>query len=108
MPTFGSQEIRRVNIAYFFYECRQLFCIILDILAVFAFVKMTWTQIWLPLSISGIFGIVAYMTNFKMATDLMFYQPTKILMKNALDNTFDFSRLVIGIKRNDTAKAYPI
>ena len=108
MPMPDSQEIRSIDIAYFLYEWRWLFRIGLGILAVFAFFKTTWTRIWLPLSIVGIFGVVAYMANFKMAADSMFYPPTKVLMKNALDNTFDSSRLVIGVERNGMAKAYPI
>ena len=45
---------------------------------------------------------------FKMAADHMFYQPTKVLMVNAAENKVDSGRLVIGVKINDEAKAYPI
>src|SRR5205809_281567 len=43
-----------------------------------------------------------------MAADHMFYQPSKVLMVNAAENKIDSGRLVIGVKINNEAKAYPI
>ena len=52
--------------------------------------------------------VVVYMANFQMAADHMFYQPKKVLMVNAAENKVDSGRLVIGVKINGEAKAYPI
>ena len=108
MPMPGSQEIQSIDVAYFLYTWRWVFRIGLGLLAAFSFFKTTWIKKWLPLSMVGIFGVVAYMVNFTMAADTMFYQPTQVLMKNSLENKVESSRLIIGIERNGAAKAYPI
>ena len=108
MPMPGSQEMRSIDIAFFLHTWRWLFRIGLGLLAAFAFFKTTWKRQWIPLSILGVLGFVAYQVNFKMAADTMFYQPTQVLMKNHLENKVDPTRLIVGVARNGAAKAYPI
>ena len=108
MPMSGSQEMNSINGAYFLYTWRWVIRIGLSLIAVFSFFRTTWHQKWLPLSIMGLWIVIIYMFNFKMAADTMFYQPNALITKNALENKVDTSRIVIGIERNGIAKAYPI
>ena len=108
MPLPGSQEINSIDVAYFFYTWRWFFRIGWGLIALFAFFKTTWQRRIGPLSIIGLWAIVVYATNFEMAADTMFYQPSQLLAKNALENKVDTSRLIIGIALKDAAKAYPI
>lgn len=108
MPMPGSQEIQSIDLAYFLYTYRWHFRIALGLITIFAFIKTTWRRKWIPLSIVVIWAVVVYMTNFQMAADHMFYQPSQVLMKDSPENKVDPSRLIIGVERNGSAKAYPI
>lgn len=63
---------------------------------------------WLPAIFLLLAAGIGYVTNFEMAADTMFYQPSQVIQHNAATNKVDMDRLVIGVEANGEAKAYPI
>jgi hypothetical protein len=108
MPMPGSQEINSLDVAYFLHNWRWIFRLGFGGVALISFLFSTWKRYWLPLVVVTLWAIVIYMTNFKMAADTMFYQPSVVLTKNMVENSVDSNRLVIGVEHNGFAKAYPI
>lgn len=108
MPMPGSQEMNSIDLAYFLYQWRWIFRILFGIMIAVSFVKATRKRRWWLVLPIILVGIVVFMINFKMAADHMFYQPEKKIMLPASANKVDPSRLVLGIKFNGEAKAYPI
>jgi len=108
MPMPGSQEMKSLDAAYFFYTWRWFFRVFFLALLFFGFIKASWKWKWVPPAIIVLIGLLIYVINFQMAADHMFYQPSKILMAQASDNKIDSKRLVIGVVVNEEAKAYPI
>ncbi|SDE30447.1 Protein of unknown function [Dyadobacter soli] len=109
MPMPGSQQMNSIDAAYFLHTWRWplriLFwaMIIAGGFAVFSG-KMKWLGGILVLLAVGI----TYVTNFEMAADTMFYQPSQVIQHNAASNKVEMDRLVIGVEANGEAKAYPI
>lgn len=108
MPMPGSQQMNSIDAAYFLYKWRWVFRILFALMIVIGFFKAKIKRRWLLLIPLFIVGLIAYMANFVMAADHMFYQPGKVLMATAADNKVDSQRLVIGVVNNGEAKAYPI
>lgn len=112
MPMPGSQEMNSLDAAYFLHSHRWWYrggCLLLVLLgwrAVFSS-NIPWEK-WLAGAALLVAGGVFYATQFEMAADTMFYQPSQVWMKTAAANVVDSSRLVIGIEQNGAAKAYPI
>jgi hypothetical protein len=108
MPMPGSQQMNSINLAYSLYRWRWAFRILFLLMMVVGLFRSHWKRRWLLAIPIIILLVVVYMANFQMAADHMFYQPKKVLMVNAAKNEVDSGRLVIGVKINDEAKAYPI
>jgi Protein of unknown function (DUF3179) len=110
MPMPGSQEMNSINLAYFLYRWRWIFRTLFVFIIFFALIKAKWKKKrkWLLLIPISLLVATVYMTNFIMAADHMFYNPKKLLMEGAEANKVDSERLVIGVKLNEEAKAYPI
>lgn len=108
MPMPGSQRMNSINLAYFLYKWRWPFRIFFAIVIIAGFLGSTWKRKWLLIFPVGILCAVAYMANFVMAADHMFYQPKKLMMADAAANKVDSGRLVIGITLNGESKAYPV
>lgn len=108
MPMPGSQQMNSVNLAYFLYKWRWVFRVIFGIMIVWGLLKAGWKRKWTLAIPILIVGAVAYMANFVMAADHMFYQPRQLLMNSASDNKVGLDRLVLGVVNNGEAKAYPI
>ncbi|MDX1906408.1 MAG: DUF3179 domain-containing (seleno)protein [Bacteroidia bacterium] len=108
MPLPGSQEIESIGIAYFLYRWRWIFRAGLLGLAALGLWGSRWSIRWIPLVAVAVWAGVAYLFNFDMAADHMFYQPRQVLMQPAADNQVDSSRLVIGVEIAGEARAYPI
>ena len=53
-------------------------------------------------------GIVAYVTNYEMAANTMFYQPETLSLLDAKSNKIKTDRVVLGVTINGESKAYPI
>ncbi|MFI5188378.1 MAG: DUF3179 domain-containing (seleno)protein [Chitinophagales bacterium] len=108
MPMPGSQQMKSIDLAYFFYRWRWAFRILFLVMIIVGLFRSQWKRKWLLIIPIAIVSAVVYMANFVMAADQMFYQPGKLLMVNAASNKVDSGRLVIGITLNGEAKAYPI
>ncbi len=108
MPMPGSQQMNSIDAAYFLHKWRWVFRILFGLMIVIGFFKARIKRRWLLLIPLLIVAPAAYMANFVMAADHMFYQPNKVLMATAADNKVDSQRLVLGIVNNGEAKAYPI
>lgn len=108
MPMPGSQQNNTIDLAYFLYSWRWFFRIFFAVLLVAGFLKSSFKRKWVPFVPVILTGIVVYFTNFSMAADAMFKQPTKIVLAKATDNKVDSNRLVIGVVQNRESKAYPI
>ena len=108
MPMPGSQEMNSIDVAYFLHKWRWVFRILFGILIVVGLFKATWKRKWLLVIPVAIVAVAAFMANYKMAADHMFYQPNKLLLVRAAENKVDSQRLVIGIVNNGEARAYPI
>lgn len=108
MPMPGSQQMNSIDLAYFLYKGRWFFRGLFLAMIIIGLFRSQWKRKWLLILPVILLLIVVYMANFKMAADHMFYQANKVLMVNAAENKIDSGRLVIGVKINDEAKAYPI
>jgi hypothetical protein len=108
MPMPGSQRMNSIDLAYFLYRWRWVIRILFALLLLTGLFKASWKRKWTLAIPLVLLAAVAWLINFKMAADHMFYQPEKVLMVNAAANQVDTNRLVIGIVNNGVAKAYPI
>ena len=108
MPMPGSQRMESIALAYFLYKWRWVFRGVLALVLLLSFWRSTFKYKWAPLASALALGALAYVINFQMAADHMFYQPDQLLMKKAAENKVDSNRIVIGIVRNGEARAYPI
>nr|WP_295932392.1 DUF3179 domain-containing (seleno)protein [uncultured Dyadobacter sp.] len=109
MPMPGSQRMNSIDAAYWLHSWRWplriLFwaMIIGGGMAVFSAKRK-----WFPALLLLVAGGITYATNYEMAADTMFYQPTTVIQNNTSGNKVDPDRLVIGVAANGEAKAYPI
>ncbi|WP_242916123.1 DUF3179 domain-containing (seleno)protein [Pontibacter liquoris] len=108
MPMPGSQEINSIGLAYFLYTWRWVFRVLFVAMVVLGLRSALRRNRWLPYAALLLVIGIAYGTNFKMAADTMFYQPTKLQLTNAAQNTVAPDRLVLGITYKGQAKAYPV
>src|SRR6185436_494145 len=108
MPMPGSQDMNSIDLAYFLYRWRWIFRILFGVMILAGLFRSTWKRKWLMIIPLAIVGAIVYMTNFVMAADHMFYQPSSVLLTNSDNNKVDADRLVIGVVNNGEAKAYPI
>jgi Protein of unknown function (DUF3179) len=114
MPMPGSQTMDSIDLAYFLNNWRWAFRGLFGLMTVLgmnaAFSGTGWKR-WLPAMAILVAGIVAYMANFEMAADTMFYQPKTLTHGSPLGaggNKVDNTRLVLGVEHGGEAKAYPI
>lgn len=109
MPMPGSQRMNSIDAAYWLHSWRWPLRILFWAMiigggsAIFS-VK----RIWFPALMLLVAGGITYATNYEMAADTMFYQPTTVIQNNTAGNKVDPDRLVIGVAANGEAKAYPI
>lgn len=110
MPMPGSQEMNSLDLAYFLYSWRWAIrgalalVLLLSIKKVYA--SSRWK--WLPFVPMLVLAGIGYLTNFQMAAETIFYQPTHLQLSAVGQNSVDSSRIVIGVARKGEAKAYPI
>lgn len=108
MPMPGSQRMNSIDLAYFLYRWRWIFRVVFLVMIVAGLLQSNWKRKWILIFPIGALCAVAYMANFVMAADHMFYQPGKLLLANAQNNKVDSGRLIIGVTLNGQSKAYPI
>jgi hypothetical protein len=112
MP-FGSQQSDTIDTAYFLHTnvlyFRIIALLVMVIPAIYFF--QYGTKLAKGLVILGLVAaaVVAYLFNFRLVADKIFYQPEhKIFSTVSSDNKIKNEDLVIGVFHNGAAKAYPI
>jgi hypothetical protein len=108
MPIPGSQRMRSIDVAYFFYTYRWIFRGFFGFLTLVGIIPMFQFKRWIVIVGCILAGITAYATNYEMAADTMFYQPETLSLKDAKDNKVKTDRVVLGVTINGESKAYPI
>jgi hypothetical protein len=108
MPMPGSQEMNSIDVAFFLNKWRWTFRGIFFLMFIWtvksAFLSQKWLVLPAILAVCGIF----YAANFQMAADSMFLQTQNLILKTAAENKIDLDRLVLGIEKGSSARAYPI
>lgn len=109
MPMPGSQRMNSIDAAYFLHTWRwALRTLFWAMIIAGGFSVFKGKMKWLPAILLLVAAGIGYATNFEMAADTMFYQPSQVIQHNAATNKVDMDRLVIGVEANGEAKAYPI
>ncbi|WP_336515974.1 DUF3179 domain-containing (seleno)protein [Pollutibacter soli] len=108
MPMPGSQRMNSIDLAYFLYRWRWAFRVLFAVMIIVGLLRANWKRKWVPaVALLPLLGI-AYMFNFVMSADHMFYQPSHLIMKTSAENKTDTARVIIGVTNNGEAKAYPV
>lgn len=108
MPMPGSQRMDSLDIAYNLYHYRWGARTILGVFSVTGLIPAYQSSAWKTLSLLVIAAAFAYMFNFNMSADHMFYKPNSLNMVDAAGNKVKPEKLVIGVEHNGEARAYPI
>lgn len=109
MPMPGSQQMNSIDAAYILHTWRwPLRILFWAMIVAGGFAVFSGKMKWLPAIFLLLAVGIIYATNFEMAADTMFYQPSAVIQHNAASNKVDMDRLVIGVEANGEAKAYPI
>lgn len=109
MPMPGSQQMNSIDAAYILHTWRwPLRILFWAMIVAGGFAVFSGKMKWLPAVFLLLAAGIIYATNFEMAADTMFYQPSAVIQHNAASNKVDMDRLVIGVEANGEAKAYPI
>ncbi|PSL26546.1 DUF3179 domain-containing (seleno)protein [Dyadobacter jiangsuensis] len=109
MPMPGSQRMNSIDAAYILHTWRwPLRILFWAMIVAGGFAVFSGKRKWLPAILVLVAAGVIYATNFEMAADTMFYQPSQVIEHNAATNKVAMDRLVIGVEANGEAKAYPI
>lgn len=109
MPMPGSQRMNSIDAAYILHTWRwPLRILFWAMIVAGGFAVFSGKRKWLPAILVLVAAGVIYATNFEMAADTMFYQPSQVIQHNAATNKVAMDRLVIGVEANGEAKAYPI
>lgn len=111
MPLPFSQRGNSIDLAYALHRWRWL--VRLVAVAMMAWGARAVWRVGLPwrtgaLVTALVVAAVTYATNFRMAADHMFLQPTTLRMVTAEQNTVARDRLVVGVALNGEARAYPL
>ena len=109
MPMPGSQRMNSIDAAYILHTWRwPLRILFWAMIVAGGFAVFSAKRKWLPAILVLLAAGTIYATNFEMAADTMFYQPSQVIQHNAATNKVAMDRLVIGVEANGEAKAYPI
>lgn len=113
MPIGNSQEMNAAEWAYFFYNYSWIFRI-LGLGLFFYIAQPYWMASKKILPKIGtvllliVYLAVAYMVNFVMRADKMFYQPNHKILAKAANNQIEPQKLVMGVFYKNEARAYPV
>ncbi|MEI6409540.1 MAG: DUF3179 domain-containing (seleno)protein [Bacteroidota bacterium] len=108
MPMPGSQRMDSLDFAYNLYQYRWVFRTIFGVFAVAGLIPAYNASVWKTLTLVVLAGILAFMFNFYMSADHMFYKPDSVKMVDAANNKVKPEKLVLGVEHNGEARAYPI
>ncbi len=113
MPFPGSQQSETIALAYWIHSYIWLLRILgVGIIAypaysLFALPKMWGAKITVIVCLL-LYAGVAYLLNFKMLAEKMFYQPETKILADASHNSMPPETVVIGVMLNGEARAYPL
>ncbi len=113
MPFPGSQQSETITLAYWIHSSIWLLRILgLGIIAypvysLFRLPKMIGAKSTVIVCLLLYVGI-AYLLNFKMLAEKMFYQPETKILADASHNSMPPETVVIGVMLNGEARAYPL
>lgn len=109
MPMPGSQQMNSIDAAYLLHTWRwPLRGLFWAFVVIGSFSVFSGKMKWLPGLCLLLAAGITYATNYEMAADTMFYQPSQVIQHDAATNKVAMDRLVIGVEANGEAKAYPI
>ena len=108
MPMPGSQRIHSIDLAFCLYQLRWAFRGVFSVMIFVGLLPAFRVSPWISGSLLAFAMVVAYLFNFEMAAEKMFYQPRELRMADAKTNAVKLEKLVLGIEQNGQAKAYPI
>ncbi|MCF0073501.1 DUF3179 domain-containing protein [Dyadobacter sp. CY261] len=109
MPMPGSQRMNSIDVAYLLHTWRWPLRILFWAMILAGSLSVFSGKLkWLPAIFLLLAAGITYATNYEMAADTMFYQPSQVIQHDAATNKVDMDRLVIGVEANGEAKAYPI
>jgi len=112
MPFPGSQRSETIELAYFLHTYINYFRILGILLIAFpAYHIVRHSKLWLKLvaTVLLIFWlVVAYMFNFRLKADKMFYQPESKILVSVDENKILTKQLILSVALNGESKAYPI
>ena len=108
MPLPGSQEMNSLNFAYFLYSMRWTFRFFFITMIILGLQSAFQASKWLAIISLLVSVSVFYFTQFQMAAERNFYQPSQLEMKDVKSNIVPIDRLVLGVFHRGVAKAYPI
>jgi hypothetical protein len=108
MPMPGSQRMDSIDIAFALYQWRWAFRAIFSVFIFFGFLPAFRELPWVSGALLALAIGVAYLFNFEMAADKMFYQPKSLQLADTKNNSVKMEKLVLGIEHEGQAKAYPI
>ena len=109
MPMPGSQQMNSIDVAYFLHTWRWALRIVFWLMIIAGCTTaLMGKRKWITVVLLIVAGAVTYGTNYEMAADTMFYQPSQVILYKASQNKVQDDRLVIGVEANGEAKAYPI
>jgi hypothetical protein len=112
MPFPGSQLSESIDLAYFIHTKIFYFRVVGWLIILFPMLSFFWmgrtrAKVLVGIGLAAYFAIF-YMFNYRFLADKMFYQPRLKIFATTADNKIDKKDLVLGIRINDKAKAYPI
>jgi len=112
MPFPGSQHNNTIHFAYWLNNNIIWIRIILWLLIVYPVIQvLRYSKVWkkvLMIFFLLIYGAIFYLFNFRFLADKIFYQLVHKDFANAATNKIAGDKLIIGVKINGEAKAYPI
>ena len=108
MPLPGSQVMNSIDLAYFLHNWQWVFRGVSVVAILGGIYRAFIANKWLTMAMT-IFTLAAFwMFNFKMAADVMFYQPNELIMVDTASNQIPGEKLVLGLTHDGVSKAYPI
>jgi hypothetical protein len=112
MPFPGSQRNETIELAYFLHTYIIVFRIVgVLLIAISVFQLIRQPKLWLKILVVVLlifWLVVAFMFNFKMKADKMFYEPKSKILASVQDSKVPTKQLVLGVTLNGESKAYPI
>jgi hypothetical protein len=112
MPFPGSQRSESIDLAYFIHTNIFYFRIVGWLIMLFPMLYFFWmgrtrAKVFTAVGLATYIAIF-YLFNYRFLADKMFYQPRNKVFASASANKIPETDLILGVRINHIAKAYPI